>query len=258
MRETLRVLCEFSNEARELGAKQIAVSATSAARDAENADYFLEAAEQRAGVKVEILSGDREAQLTFAAVSSEFGKSAPHRPLVVIDIGGGSTEFVYGGTKPDPARVSFHRSFDVGSVRMTERFVQSDPIAERDQEAIREYLRIALELPEPPHSFRAVGVAGTVTTLYAIQHQIESYDPARVHGGTLTLVQLRSLSRMLCATPLDQRRKLPGLQPKRAEVICAGSLILESALEKLGAAKCLVSDRGLRWGLLLSRFGAAQ
>jgi exopolyphosphatase/guanosine-5'-triphosphate,3'-diphosphate pyrophosphatase len=254
MEETLQVVRQFSSEARQLGAAEIAVTATSAARDAQNGDQFVRAAEQQAGVQVEILSGDREAHLTFLAVAHEFGRAGP--PLLVIDIGGGSTEFVYGGTDPNPARVSFHRSFDVGSVRLTERFVRSDPISDQDQRAIRDYLRWQLDLPPPPPSFRLVGVAGTVTTLYAIHHQIDSYDPARVHGGILTLAELRSLSQRLCAIPLEQRRNLPGLQPKRAEVICAGSLILETALEKLGASECTISDRGLRWGLLLSRFGA--
>src|SRR5262249_3397988 len=97
-----------------------------------------------------------------------------------------------------------------------------------------------------------------VTTLFAIQNQVEPYDAARVHGGTLTLEQLTHLTERLMRTPLEDRKRLPGLQPKRADVICAGSLILQTALERLGATHCLVSDRGLRWGLLRERFGSAS
>ncbi len=257
MEETLRVLTEFADEARRLGAREIAVSATSAARDAKNGEEFLSAARRRAGVQPEVISGDREAQLTFKAVFHDFGRDDPKRPLLVIDIGGGSTELVYGD--PDgSARIAFRRSIDVGSVRLTERYIHADPIAGSERDALLNELRTALDLPRPLAGFRLVGVAGTVTTLYAIQHHIEPYDAAQVHGGKLWMRELRELSSRLCAMPLAERRRVPGLDPKRADVICAGSLILQTAMELLGADECVVSDRGLRWGLLLERFGAAR
>ncbi len=257
MEDTLRVLADFAQQAKALGAAEIAVSATSAVRDAKNGTEFLQAARRLADVLPEIISGDREGELTFKAVFHDFGRGSAKRPLLVIDIGGGSTEFVYGA--PDGTeQIAFRRSFEVGSVRMTERYLHADPIADAERLALVDYLRGALELPAPSPSFRLVGVAGTVTTLYAVQNQIEPYDSSRVHGRTLSRAQLRELSERLGGMPLAKRRALPGLDPKRADVICAGAVILEVAMDLLHSEECLVSDRGLRWGLLFDRFGAAR
>jgi exopolyphosphatase/guanosine-5'-triphosphate,3'-diphosphate pyrophosphatase len=253
MEDTLRAVAAFADEARKSGALEIAVSATSAARDASNGREFLDGARQRAGVTVEIISGDLEAQLSFASAYQDFARKTPDRPLVVLDIGGGSTEFIYGQLD---GKVSFRHSFDVGSVRLTERFVTGHPVPPEEREKIREHLRKTFAaLPPPPERFQLVGVAGTVTTLYSVQHRIDPYDSARVHGAVLPRAELSGLVTRLCDLPLEERRQLPGLQPKRADVICAGGLILEASLERLGASDCIVSDRGLRWGLLAHRFG---
>lgn len=255
--QTLRVLVDYAQQARALGAVEIAVSATSAARNAKNGADFLAGARRRAGVLPEVISGDREAELTFRAAFHDFGADAPEHPLAVIDIGGGSTELVYGSPRK-PEEIAFRRSFEVGSVRMTERYLHADPPAASERSALWQHLGRALDLPAPAPSFRLVGVAGTVTTLYAIQNRIDPYDPARVHGKALSRRELTELSRRLGQMPLAQRRSLPGLDPKRADVICAGAIILEAAMDRLGADECIVSDRGLRWGLLLDRFGSVQ
>ena len=255
MEATLRCLEDFTGEARRLGALHIAVSATSAARDAQNGAQFLEAARQRAGVEVEIISGELEAQLSYSAVRADF-TDEPHRPLGVLDIGGGSTEVIYGGTGDEAARILFRRSFDVGSVRLTERYVTGHPIPPEDIRRLRTHLAgVFAELPDPPARLRLVGVAGTVTTLYAVQHGIDLYEANRVQGGRLALDEVRHLVERLSALSLEERLRLPGLQPARADIICAGGLILLSAMERLSAAECVVSDRGLRWGLLAHRFG---
>lgn len=250
--DTVKVLEQFAAEARSLGAEQIAVSATSAARDAKNGARFREAVQQRAGLTVEIISGELEAQLSYAAVELDFAHDG--RPLVVIDIGGGSTEFIYGHR----GQVSFRHSFDVGSVRMTERFVTTDPPSSEQRESIAAHLRdIFARLPPLPQDARVVGVAGTVTTLFALQHAIDPYDANRVQGGALTVGELDALITRLCAVPLAERRTFKGLQPKRADVIPAGALVLREALAALKAERCTVSDRGLRWGLLAHRFGSS-
>jgi exopolyphosphatase/guanosine-5'-triphosphate,3'-diphosphate pyrophosphatase len=255
MEDTLQVLSDFASETRSLGAEAIAVSATSAARDAENGAEFLSAAKQRAGVTVDILSGELEAQLCFTSASADFGRDASG-PLVVMDTGGGSTEFIYG----DPqGRVSFCHSFDVGSVRMTERYVTSDPLTAEDRALVEAHLREMFSaFPPCPPDARFVGMSGTVTTLFAVQHAIDPYDSERVHGGTLLLAQLEALADRLCRLPLAERQKLPGLLPKREDMIPAGSLILLKGLRALGLDRCLVSDRGLCWGLLAHRFGATH
>jgi exopolyphosphatase / guanosine-5'-triphosphate,3'-diphosphate pyrophosphatase len=255
MEATIEALRAFAREARSLGAEGIAVSATSAARDAQNGAEFLEAAKARAGVTVEIISGEQEAQLSFASVHMDFASEAAG-PLLVIDIGGGSTEFIYGNRA---GRVEFRHSFDVGSVRLTERLIRTDPVSSADRERVESLLREAFaSLPSPPPAAELVGVAGTVTTLYALQNRIEPYDATRVHGGTLTHAQLEQLVDRLCGLPLGERRALPGLQPKRADVIPAGALILLEAVHALRVDQCRVSDRGLRWGLMAHRFGALR
>ncbi len=251
MDTTVEVVARFAAEARALNVTGIAVSATSAARDATNGHVFLEAVARRAQVTVEILSGDEEAQLSFRSAFSDFGGQ---RPLVVIDIGGGSTEFIFG----DQAGViSFRRSFDVGAVRLTERFIRSDPPATVELEAIEAFLRETFAvLPAPAADFRFVGVAGTVTTMCAVARSLEPYDAAQVHGAELTFTEVAAVAQRLAALPLALRRTVPGLQPKRADVAVAGALVLRVATERLGAQTVTVSDRGLRWGLLAARFGS--
>lgn len=253
MEATLACLEAFAREARALGAEQIAVSATSAARDATNGAEFIRAAKERAGVELEIISGDLEAQLSFAAARADFESELAGAPLVVLDIGGGSTEVIYGNRQ---GAIDFRRSFDVGSVRLTERFVTRHPIPGSERASISQTLRtVFAELPKPPAGAALVGLAGTVTTLFAVENAIDPYDASKVQGGTLTRKQVRGLATRLCDLSLDERLKLPGLQPKRADVIPAGALILQSAMEQLGVDSCRVSDRGLRWGLLAHRFG---
>src|SRR6185295_12618780 len=249
MEATLRCLESYASQARALGALQIAATATSAARDASNGAIFLEQARTRAGVTVEIISGDEEAELSFAAARADFGAG----PLVVLDIGGGSTEFIYGS-----GEVQYRRSFDVGSVRLTERFVTAHPIPAPERDAVRAHLQATFSaLPPPPENARLIGIAGTVTTLYALQHRVDPYEAALVHGRDLTRAELAALSTALCAASLEERRRMPGLQPGRADVICAGALVLEAAMDRLHIRTCTVSDRGVRWGLLARRFGGA-
>jgi exopolyphosphatase/guanosine-5'-triphosphate,3'-diphosphate pyrophosphatase len=186
MEDTLQVLERFAAEARALGARDIAVSATSAARDAQNGPHFLAAARARAGVTVEIISGPLEAQLSFAAVHVDFAAEA-RGPLLVIDIGGGSTEFIFGGLG---GQVAFRHSFDVGAVRLTERLVRADPpsAAERAQmEALLDQTYAAL--PRPPADATLVGVAGTVTTCVSL-HSF-GYDRPRFRQEAAGLVHQR-------------------------------------------------------------------
>ena len=252
MDATLSVLESFARQARSLGAGTLAVSATSAARDAENGTAFLSEARARAGVEVEILPGDEEAQLSFEAVSQDRSICAPGEPVIVIDIGGGSTELVYGAGR----EVSFRHSFDVGAVRMTERFVRGDPPGAAELTSLRAFLDETFSsLPAPAPGQRLVGVAGTVTTLFCVQHRITPYDGPRVHGGKLSALELSSLLVKLAGLPVAARAELPGLDPRRADVVVAGACILDAVVRKLAAPSFTVSDRGLRWGLLAARFG---
>ncbi len=250
--ETLAAIERFAKEAEALGAGGLVISATSAARDATNGAQFLEAVRAKAGVLPVILSGDEEARLSYESARADFGSGTD--ALVVLDIGGGSTEFIFGSGDV----VSFRRSFDVGAVRLTERHVRGDPPTDTSLAELRGALeRTFAELPPPPPRFRFVGVAGTVTTVCAIARRVEPYDAAKVHGAVLTRADVAAVFKQLAALPLEERRAVPGLQPKRADVIVAGAAILEAAMDATGATEVLVSDRGLRWGLLVDRFGGA-
>jgi len=248
---TLEVLERYAALAREAGARALVVTATSAARDARNGAEFLDRARERTGAAVEILSGAEEARLSYLAVAQDFAEDAGEAGLLAIDVGGGSTEFVHGRGRT----VLFRTSLDIGSVRLTERCVRSDPPTPPEQEAVRAAVREALaNLPGFPVGVRVVGVAGTVTSLFALAHGIQPYDASRVHGGWLSLEDVEGVRERLCSVPLAVRRTLPGMQPKRADVLPAGALLFETALHHLGATGARVSDRGLRWGVLLDRW----
>ncbi|MFT3842533.1 MAG: Ppx/GppA phosphatase family protein [Myxococcaceae bacterium] len=249
--DTLKVLEGFTAEARKLGAEEIAVSATSAARDASNGKDFLEGAFRRAGVRPEIISGDEEAQLSFTSAWTDFGGKTP---MIVVDIGGGSTELIFGDAQ---GQVTYRHSFDVGSVRLTERFVTAHPISEHELLKVRSHLEETFApLPQPPAGATFVGVAGTVTTVCSVHRRLDPYDATQVHGATLSLADVSGVAHHMAALGLEERRKVPGLQPKRADVIPVGAAILEAAMRRVGAHDVRVSDRGLRWGLLMARFGS--
>ena len=253
MEATLAVLARFAAEARDAGAQRLVVTATSAARDARNGQEFLRAARERAGAEVEILSGDEEARLGYLAVASEFTDRSGEAGLLAIDVGGGSTEFVHGmGTT-----VRYRASLDIGSVRLTERCVQADPPSVAEQQAVQRTVVEALTaLPAFPEAVTVVGVAGTVTSLFALAHSIEPYDAAQVHRQWLDREEVALVRGRLCSVALEERRRLPGIQPRRADVLPAGAILFETALHRLGARGAWVSDRGLRWGVLIDRWEA--
>ena len=249
--DTVGAIGRFAAAAREGGAAKLVVTATSAARDATNGADFLQTAGQAAGVAVEIISGEIEAELSFESAYRDFGSGGGN--LAVIDIGGGSTELVYGSGET----VLFRRSFDVGAVRLTERWLRSDPPSTDELLALRGDLASVLaEAPPPPPGAALVGIAGTVTTLVAIHLGLDAYDGSLVHGRQLSAAEVRALAKRLGAMRVAERKKLPGLPEKRADVIVAGAEILAAAMEKLGFPAVTASDRGVRWGMLYRRFGA--
>lgn len=247
---TVEAIARFADEARKAGATELVAGATSAARDASNREAFLERVRQRAGVEVELLPGEVEARLTFRAVQEDFGPGAAQ--LVALDIGGGSTELVVGPSRGD---ATFRQSVNVGSVRMTERFVTTHPIPQGELEAMRAFIRAAMRnWPRAPEGSEVVAVAATATSLYALRAGLPSAEDPRVQGGRLEVSALEPLLARLSAMSLEERRAVPGLNPKRADVICAGGYVLLEALRHLGVDSCRVSDRGVRWGLLWERF----
>ncbi len=249
------MIADFTAQARALGARDIAACATSAARDAANREDLVRRVREEASLDLEIISGEEEARLSFLAVQADFGGAAPNgRPLLAIDVGGGSTEVVVGTSQGPPA---FRHSAQVGSVRLTERFVHEHPIPPSALTQMRDAAREAFRtLTAPPSAAEVVAVAATATSLFAVGAGLLAANHPGVHGGVLTRAALDETVARLAALSLPERQRVRGLDPKRADVVCAGGIVLSAALGALGATSCRVSDRGLRWGILRDRFGA--
>ena len=254
--ETVAVIARYAEEARSLGARRIAAVATSAARDARNGAAFFEACRAAAGIAPEIIAGGEEARLVHLSAWADFGAAAGR--LAVLDVGGGSSEVTWGrGPVPEG-----RRSFQMGAVRLTERAAPGDPPSRADLERMEEMALGALsEVAEIRASgalsgARLVAVAGTVTTLAAVAQALPAYDALRVHGSVLGRGELSALLARLAALPSAERARLPGMEPKRADVIVAGGILVAAAMDLSGFDELIVSDRGVRWGLLHDRFGA--
>jgi exopolyphosphatase/guanosine-5'-triphosphate,3'-diphosphate pyrophosphatase len=226
---------------------EIAAIGTEALRRAPNAAAFLGPAAEILGAPIEVIDGAREAALTFRAVTAAFPDTRSGA-LVVIDIGGGSTEIVIAAD----GEVRFKVSLPLGSVRFTERFVHHDPPQTEETTSITQAIDAAIaEVPFPTAGTTTlVGVAGTVTSLAAMAESLQSYDPLRVHGYRLSRAAIaRQIDRLQTATQAA-REQMMGLDPGRADVILAGALILQRIAAAAGVDEVRVSDRGIRWGLL--------
>jgi len=249
--KTLAVLADYAAIARQHGANIYAIG-TEGLRRASNAQDFLVPAAKALGTAVEVIDGDREAALTFLAARRSFPQ-ATLGTAVVVDIGGGSTEIIVsrGGA------VDFRRSLPLGSVRLTEKHVKSDPATAAEIAAvIDEASRLLAAVPFPDGRATLIGIAGTVTTLAAMSLTLASYDPDRVHGHRMSLAALDEQIARLRSANQAQREQMPGLDPRRADVILAGALLLRCIANHAHAPEILVSDRGIRWGLFFEK--AAQ
>jgi exopolyphosphatase/guanosine-5'-triphosphate,3'-diphosphate pyrophosphatase len=235
------VLSEYRRELESLGAERALAVATSAVRDAENGEAFLGEVEWSYGFKTRLLTGEEEAELTIRGASG--GRALPPS-TVVIDIGGGSTELITEG----------HRfSTDLGSVRLTERFLPSDPPTEDELDALAIAVRSVLteQVPDTLTARQGIGVAGTITSLAALDLGLVDYDPDRVHGHELGDGAVRTQLERLAALPLAERREVPGLEPERAPVIVAGAVILREVMRHLGLAAIEASERDILHGAAL-------
>jgi exopolyphosphatase/guanosine-5'-triphosphate,3'-diphosphate pyrophosphatase len=259
---TVGCLASYATALREQGALTVDVVCTSAARDAVNGAEFLERARHVLGVPLRIIGGDEEARLTFegaltgietfaggpgTASSGATRASSSDVPVTVFDVGGGSTEVIHGTASGE---IFCSVSRDVGSVRLTERHIRTDPPLPEELARVRDDVERALcSLPRPAASGTLVGVAGTVTTLSAIDQSLSVYDSSRVHGSRLTRAAVIRILDELAQVPLAERRRITGLEPARADVIIAGTVLVRTVLDWAGRDALVVSDRGVRWGL---------
>ncbi|MGQ0668527.1 MAG: Ppx/GppA phosphatase family protein, partial [Actinomycetota bacterium] len=250
---TLRVLARYCRRARALHAGRIRVSATSALRDAGNRDSLEAAVRDHAGSELEVISGEREAGLSFLGATG--GLELP-APFLVLDIGGGSTELVVGTERPDSAI-----STQIGSVRLTERFIAHDPPAaaelDRAEAAIAEVLhRVEREVPVR-RARTLIAVAGTATTMQAISLGLARYDPDAIHRTWLTVEEAERVLALLTLMTTPERASLTVMAPGRGDVIVAGGLILVNVMRRFGFERALVSETDILDGLALEMLSPA-
>jgi exopolyphosphatase / guanosine-5'-triphosphate,3'-diphosphate pyrophosphatase len=241
-----------------LNADDVIAVATSAMRDAENGPEFRDELNRRYGIDARTISGDEEARLTFlGATSGRTPAAESPASTVVIDIGGGSTEYVVGSNGADP---DFHISAQLGSRRHTERFLKSDPPAHEELEALAADVRRIVEESVPYEdregTTEGIAVAGTATTLAAIDLELDPYDAEKVHGYRLGLAAAERIRAMLAALPVAERRNVTGLHPDRAPVIVAGVTILVESIRAFGLDEIEISESDILQGAAMAAAGA--
>jgi exopolyphosphatase / guanosine-5'-triphosphate,3'-diphosphate pyrophosphatase len=251
LERTADAIAAMVDEAKRAGARAIVAVGTAGLRVARNSDAVVREIRRRAGLDVEVVSGEDESRLAFLAVKEGIGLA--EGSLVVFDTGGGSSQFTFGSA----ASVEERFSVDVGAVRYTERFgldsaVSHDVVAEALEAISTDLTR--LDGRPPPDAL--VGMGGVLTNMAAVRHGMATYDPDVVQGTVLDRAEVDRQLELYRSRDAEARRSIVGLQPKRAEVILAGVCIVGTVMEKLQSASLTISDRGLRHGVLAERFGS--
>jgi exopolyphosphatase/guanosine-5'-triphosphate,3'-diphosphate pyrophosphatase len=248
---TLGFLRSYRTLSDRLHSDRIIACGTSALRDARNGDEFIESVKKKLGFDITVLSGNEEAELTYLGAVSEFLRPGEEQYFGVLDIGGGSTELVLGTDRA----VEKKQSLNVGSVRLTERVLKTSPPSSL---AVNQALtgiraQVATISSLPPHT-RLIGVAGTLTTLAAMDLRLSAYDPTRVSGHELSIDTIRGIFNQLRIKTVEEILSNPQVLPGRADVLLAGILILMEVMKRLDADRITVSDRGLRYGIAIREF----
>jgi exopolyphosphatase/guanosine-5'-triphosphate,3'-diphosphate pyrophosphatase len=249
LERTRLALGDYAATCASLGVEKTRMVATSATRDASNRSAFVALVEQALGVAPEVITGDEEAALSFAGAT--VGLSPEDGPFLVIDIGGGSTEFVLGTSTVDAAR-----SVDIGCVRLTERHLVGDPPTPDQIEAAQADVDVALscvlEVVPAERARMALGLAGSVTTVAALALGLPSYQPEAIHLSRIRADQVRKVTSELLGMTRAERGKLPVMHPGRVDVIGGGALVLHRAMERIGLDEVVVSESDILDGIALS------
>lgn len=247
LERTLACLDDYARRWRELGAERVRIAATSAVRDAADRDRFFDGVRARTGIAAEVLSGDEEARTAFHGATALVEAEAPY---LVLDIGGGSTEFIRGTSEPEAVT-----SRQLGCVRLRERALPGDPPDAAAVAAARSAIAAELDtverLVDPVRARTLIGVAGTVTTIGALHLELPAYLPERIHGTRVPAAAVHALTERLLALPSAERALLGPMAPGREDVIHAGALILDEVVRRFGFDEVLVSESDILDGLAL-------
>lgn len=231
---------------------KVVVVATSAVREAENRQYFIDLVRKETGFDIEMISGEEEARRTFLGVLHVLDRGVGN--IVAIDIGGGSTEFICGSGNKITSKISI----DLGVVKLTERYIKSDPVSQTDlasmQDEIANKIKGVIIQIKDIKGARLVGTAGSITTLAAIDQRMEAYNPLRINNYILKLFSLEKIFSELISRSIYDRKKIVGLEPGREDIIVAGAAILKIAMKEMGYDSLIVSDYGLREGIVIDAY----
>ena len=253
----LEVLRDYVHACRDFGVEEIVAAGTSALRDALNAKSFLARLKHEFKLDLRVLSGQEEAVYSYLAVQK--GLQLDARDVLVVDVGGGSSEFIWA----KDGKLHGWASLDLGSVRLTERYLASDPVTrdecERLGRAVDESLNKLVSDWGGQISFPVmVGIAGTFTTLSAVEKGLTHYSHSEVHGSRLARAEVKRQVELYRARTVAERKQIPGLEPKRADVILAGALSIERIMALFNIDEVIVSDQGIRYGLLYEKIAAGR
>ncbi len=249
MERTVSAICAMVEEARKTDVAKIAAVGTMGMRTARNSQQFIDAVEQRCGVKIEVISGDEEGRLAYIAVKSGLGLA--EGSLAIFDTGGGSSQFTFG----HGAVVQERFSVNVGAVRYTEKYGLSGVVSSDQLQGALSAIAADLKRLDGRASPDAlVGMGGAITNIAAVKHSLAKYDPNVIQGSVIDRAEVERQIELYRSKSLDDRRTIIGLQAKRADVILAGVCIVKTVMDKLQKDTLSVSDRGLRHGLLIDRF----
>ncbi|HEX4526820.1 MAG TPA: hypothetical protein VH108_08795, partial [Gaiellaceae bacterium] len=250
IRRTVEAIAAMAEEAKRSGVEEIAAVGTAGLRLAPNRSMLVDAVRERTGIDVEVIPGEEEGRLAYLATRSGLGLG--QGSLVVFDTGGGSSQFTFGRGE----QVDERFSLNVGAARFTERYGLDRVVSEDALVSATDAIAADLtRLDGRPTPDTLVGMGGAITNLTAVKHGLAEYDPTVVQGSVLDLAEIDRQIELYRTRTADERRQIVGLQPKRAEVILAGACIVRTIVAKLGRESLTVSDRGLRHGLLVERFG---
>ncbi len=247
---SVEVMKNYASIIKEHNVSATAVVGTMALRTAKNTDIFIGRVKSECGIEIEVIPGEEEARLSYLAVVSGLGLS--EGKTLIFDVGGGSTEFIFG----QGSEIIKRFSVNIGAIRFTETYLKSDPVLKEelnnaDNSIKTEFEKIEIE----PDVNSVVGMGGTVTNLTGVMHKLAKYNPDIVQGSTVSKDEILRQIEMYASLKIEDRKKIIGLQPKRADVILAGVLIIKNILDKTGKNSFRVSDRGIRHGLMWDRFG---
>lgn len=243
----IQALKEFSKVAKDKGCQAIYCIGTSALRDSKNGDEFIKLAKEETDIDVEVISGEEESNLGFIGVLQGLEDT---NNILVVDIGGGSTEFIVG----DETGIKYAKSEDVGALRMTEKFLIADPICEDEfnlmSEFIENKIKDTLSILKEKDLVKIVGIGGTITSVSAINQELEIYSMEKIHGSVVDKKELDNILQNLKKMTLNDKKNIKGLQPKRADIITAGVKILNIIMENLEKENIIVSEYDNLEGLL--------